>query len=388
MPTKKPRNSTTKPLKIGFVLDDTLDTADGVQQYVLTVSTWLKAQGHEVHYLVGQTARTDLEHIHSLARNVAVRFNKNRMSIPLPASKPALRQLLEREKFDVLHVQLPYSPMLAGRIIASAPAQTAIVGTFHVAPYSLLVSLGNHLLHVLNRRSIRRFDNIMSVSSVAQQFARKTIKQDTSIVPNTVDLGPYAAAKPLKRYNDGVTTVLFLGRLVERKGCWHLLRAVRILRDERLVKKPFRVVICGKGQLETPLKRYVAEHQLESIVDFAGFVAEEDKPAYMSAADVAVFPSTGGESFGIVLIEAMAAAKGAVLAGNNPGYASVARPEALFDPHNERQLANMLAEHINSPSLRAQYHAQQQIMVKQYDVATVGRQIEDCYIAALHSRRK
>lgn len=388
MPTKKSHAANKQSLKVGFVLDDTLDTADGVQQYVLTVSTWLKEQGHEVHYLVGETKRTDIPHIHSLARNVAVRFNKNRMSIPLPASRSALKTLLQQEQYDVLHVQLPYSPMLAGRIIASAPAQTAVVGTFHVAPYSSLVSLGNHLLHVLNRRTLERFDRIMSVSSVAQQFAKRTIKKDTHIVPNTVDLQPYARAVPLPQYNDATPTVLFLGRLVERKGCWHLLRAVRILRDSKLVSSPFRVVICGKGQLEAPLKRYVAEHSLQNVVDFAGFVAEKDKPAYMASSDIAIFPSTGGESFGIVLIEAMAACKGAVLAGNNPGYASVASADALFDPHDEQGLAQLLAALLNDPGQRKKRQVQQAALVKQYDIAMVGRKIEACYKAALHSRRK
>ncbi|HTH72515.1 MAG TPA: glycosyltransferase family 4 protein, partial [Candidatus Pristimantibacillus sp.] len=104
-------------LKIGLVLDDSLDKVDGVQQYVLIVGRWLTAQGHDVHYLVGETKRTDLPGMHSLARNVKVRFNKNRMAIPLPANLRAIRALLKREQFDVLHVQVPYSPALAGRII-------------------------------------------------------------------------------------------------------------------------------------------------------------------------------------------------------------------------------------------------------------------------------
>ena len=104
-------------MKIGFVLDDTLDTADGVQQYVLLVGGWLKRQGHDVHYLVGHSTRKDVDNIHSLARNVRVSFNKNRLSVPLPASTRAIKNLLKAEKFDVLHIQMPFSPFLAGKII-------------------------------------------------------------------------------------------------------------------------------------------------------------------------------------------------------------------------------------------------------------------------------
>jgi phosphatidylinositol alpha-mannosyltransferase len=84
-------------LKVGLVLDDSLDSTDGVQQYVLTVGAWLTSQGHEVHYLVGKTTRTDLPNIHSLSRNIRVRYNGNRLSIPLPASKRRLRQVLRTE---------------------------------------------------------------------------------------------------------------------------------------------------------------------------------------------------------------------------------------------------------------------------------------------------
>src|SRR5579875_4032120 len=100
-------------MKIGMVLDDTLDTPDGVQQYVLQVGRWLSAQGHDVHYLVGATTRTDIPNIHSLSRNKQVRFNGNRMSMPLPASRKKLKQFLRTEQFDVLHVQVPYSPFMA-----------------------------------------------------------------------------------------------------------------------------------------------------------------------------------------------------------------------------------------------------------------------------------
>src|SRR5688572_33467442 len=128
-------------LKVGLVLDGSLDKTDGVQQYVLILGKWLASEGHEVHYLVGETERTDLPNIHSLTRNVSVRFNKNRMSTPLPANLRPIRRLLQQEQFDVLHVQVPYSPVLAGRIIKAADARTAVVGTFHILPHSKFVTL-------------------------------------------------------------------------------------------------------------------------------------------------------------------------------------------------------------------------------------------------------
>src|ERR1039458_8447904 len=109
-----------KSLKVGFVLDDSLDKTDGVQQYILSLGSWLKQQGHDVHYLVGETVRTDIPNVHSLSRNINARFNSNRMSTPLPASPARIRKLLEDVQFDVLHVQIPYSPFLAQQIIELA----------------------------------------------------------------------------------------------------------------------------------------------------------------------------------------------------------------------------------------------------------------------------
>lgn len=375
-------------LKIGFVLDDSLDTADGVQQYIMTVGSWLTRQGHDVHYLVGETKRSDIANIHSLGKNVKVRFNRNRMSMPLPASRRLLSTLLRREAFDILHVQVPYSPFLAGRIVQAAPSTTAIVGTFHVAPHSKSVYLANKLLNTMIRRSLRSFDSIMSVSAVAQKFAKQTFGIDSVVVPNTVDTAPYMRATALPQYKNDLT-VVFLGRLVDRKGCQHLLRAINYIQKHQLVERPYKVVICGKGPMEQQLKAYAEEHNIRTLIEFVGFVEEEDKPRYLASADIAIFPSTGGESFGIVLIEGMAAVRGALLAGNNPGYASVmgVHPETLVNPNDEAAMGTAIATLLNNPDMRKAARTWQLSEVQQYDVASVGARIVEQYNTALHKHK-
>src|SRR6266568_4599131 len=153
-----------KKLKIALVFDDTLDKPDGVQQYMLTIGRWLVGQGHEVHYIVGETVRRDVPNLHSMARNVKVRFNQNRMSIPLPASKREIHNLLQHERFNVLHVQVPYSPQLSARVIAAALPQAAVIGTFHIAPHSKLVHGANRALGLWLRRTLGRFDRMLAVS--------------------------------------------------------------------------------------------------------------------------------------------------------------------------------------------------------------------------------
>ena len=106
-------------MKICFVLDDGLDRPDGVQQYILTLGSWFARKGHEVHYMVGETERKDIPNIHIMTRNIRVRFNKNRLAMPLFASKKDIAELLVKEQFDVLHVQMPYSPQFAARVTTS-----------------------------------------------------------------------------------------------------------------------------------------------------------------------------------------------------------------------------------------------------------------------------
>jgi phosphatidylinositol alpha-mannosyltransferase len=385
-PDNKPNNMET--YKIAFVLDDSLDSTDGVQQYILTVGAWFARLGHEVHYIVGETKRTDIPNVHSIGKNVKVRFNHNRMSIPMPVSKRKIHRLLAEHEFDILHVQMPFSPTLAARVINAATPQTGIVGTFHIAPHSWLVHFSSLLLRQITRRAVKRFDEIISVSKVAQEFAWSTYGVESSIVPNTLNLQAFYNPKPLPEYRDSMN-IVFLGRLVDRKGCGHLLRAVKRLHDAKALPKDCKVIICGGGPLEASLKAYVAEQGLSQIIQFEGFISEADKPRYLAAADLAVYPSTGGESFGIVLLEAMAASRGVVLAGNNPGYASVIgeRPVALFDPTDEEQFAAKLQKFLEDPEAREKAHRWQQQFVCKFDVPNVADEIAVVYEQALHKQR-
>jgi phosphatidylinositol alpha-mannosyltransferase len=373
-------------MKIGFVLDDTLDSTDGVQQYVLTLGAWLSAQGHEIHYLVGQTIRRDIPSIHSLSRNVAVRFNGNRMSMPLPASKRKIAMLLRAEKFDILHVQMPYSPWLAHRIILTAPQSTAVVGTFHIAPQSHLVHQANRMLGMWLKRSLRHFDDIVSVSSAAADFARQTYGIEPKILPNVVDVTNFANARSIERYTDKLT-IVFLGRLVPRKGCQLLLEAAAQLRqdDQSL---DFRVVVCGRGPLDTDLRTYVAAHDLRTTVEFTGFVSDGDKARFLKSADLAIFPSSGGESFGIVLLEAMAAGHPVVLAADNPGYATVMAPypDTLFPVNNVVSLAHKIRFYLTNTAERQRALTWQAHYVPNYDVNVVGPKLINIFHLAIEKR--
>lgn len=374
--------------RVGLLLDDSLDRPDGVQQYVLTLGNWLSQQGFEVHYLVGQTNRTDIANVHSLSRNWRARFNQNRLSVPRGAKPKEVRRLLDELNLDVLHVQLPCHPLFGGRVVNLLHANVAAVGTFHILPSGVLSAMGTKALGLAQRKTIRRFDRLLAVSEPARDFAKKSYEAAIdAVVPNMVDTTIFKSTAPKPAVGK---KIVFLGRLVERKGCLYLLKAVK-----ELVGNPaygavpaFSVEIGGGGPLEPKLKDYVLHQGLQDRVHFHGFIEPSAKAQFLAQASVAVFPATGGESFGIVLLEAMAAGAGVVLGGNNPGYTSVlgASQQTVFDPRNAAGLAATLAELLQDPLQAETLHDEQQKLVQKFDVSVVGPQIVNNYQQAIAKR--
>ena len=367
-------------MKIGFVLDDTLDSFDGVQQYILTLGKWMSANGHEVHYLVGETSRKDIGNIHSLAKNLKVNFNKNVLSIPLKADKKKIKHLLTKEKFDVIHVQLPFSPFMAGVIIDNLPESTALVGTFHILPYSKYQYYGAKALSKVTKNQYRKFNKILSVSPPAKEFAKTAMNIDSDVIPNAVDFGNFKTGKKIKRFNDEKTNLVFLGRLVKRKGCMELLEAYKYLVDTNKFENT-RLIIAGAGPEQNKLRAYVSKNYLQNCVEFLGRVTEAEKVNLFATADVVVLPSLSGESFGIVVVEAIATGAGLVVAGSNPGYSYVLQstPEVLVNPKDTDLFAELIAKSIEDKNFGKKIHKVQQASIKQFDVNVVGRDVVKVY---------
>ena len=167
----------SKHLKIGLVFDDTLDSNDGVQQYVKTLGRWLINQGHEVRFLVGETHDAgDLhQYVHSLSRNITISGNQNTMRLPFISSAKKIEKVLETEKFDVLHVMMPFNPLMGSRVVRRA-GNTPVLGTFHMVGGTHFIHLGATALRFLQAFSLRRVDKFLSVSKAAQKFEADHLK--------------------------------------------------------------------------------------------------------------------------------------------------------------------------------------------------------------------
>lgn len=385
---KMPMKNTKSKLKIAFVLDTTLDVEDGVQQYILVLGSWLKQQGHEVHYIVGQTKRTDIENIHSLTKNFSIRFNGNKVIYPLPTRNKKIRELLNKEKFDILHVQVPYSPVYGAKFVKYAPKTTAVIGTFHILPFGKIAYVGTWVLGLLLRKNLRRFDQQISVSKANQTFSAKTFGISSIVLPNMVKTKEFNPKPGFKRDNK-IVEIFYLGRLTERKGCKYLLNALAMVQDN-YPELNFSLKIAGKGELLDNLIRQTKELRLDNSVEFLGYVSNAEKAKLMQKADISVFPSFSGECFGIVLIEAMAAKSGVVVGGENPGYSSVlgSVEGSLVNVKDQEAFSELLYKHISDENYRTKVFNQQQKLIDQYDYGVVGKQILNIYLNCKKERNK
>lgn len=372
-------------MKIALVLDDTLDKLDGVQQTVIPIGNWLKSQGHEVHYIVAETKRQDISNVHSIGRFVNLNFNKNNVRLVMPVWRRKIKNLLESENFDVIHVMMPYNPFMGKQVIRYAGPKTAVIGTFHTLPASKAHLGANMALRLWLGKSLKRFDKVIGVSEPTVFFAHQAYGVKAEYLPNPIVEDDFKSGRRLPQYNDRKINILFLGRLVKRKGILELIKAYNALDDE--VAKTTRLLVAGKGPLRAKAKSMVASGR---DVTFLGFVAEKDKANYLATADIAVFPSTSGEAFGLVIVEAMAAGAGVVIGGNNPGYSSILSPQPflLFNPADLTAFVDTLKLFISDKALRQKMQAWQNETMVQYDIKVVGPALQKIYEQSWRQRQE
>jgi phosphatidylinositol alpha-mannosyltransferase len=365
-------------MTIGLILDDTLDKPDGVQQAVLSIGSELTKRGHVVHYIVSDTNRLDITNIHSMGKSLNFKFNGNSVRTPLPVSSKKIKQLFEDVNFDVLHVQMPYSPLFASKVIKYAPKNIAKFGTFHILPYSFMSQIGTKILGFVLRKSLICLNNCFAVSKPSLEFMNKTFKVNGKIIPNPVDYSFYSS---FKKKESKTKTIVFVGRFEERKGVIELVESYNLL--DKNIRNKTKLIMCGIGPLLDEVIKLSESYSLN--IEFPGFVSDSEKAQFLANADIAVFPSKAGESFGIVLAEAMSAGAGVTIGGNNPGYRSVLIdwPETIFDPTNYKNFTETIKNFLINEDTRNDIGLSQKQSVKKYDVKIVVDEIENEYKISL-----
>ena len=379
-------------MRIALLLDDSMDRPDGVQQFVTSLGHTLVAAGHEV--VVVCSAGSDGEDgdpaaagglpVVPLARNMGVSFNGNRLRTPLPADKARIRAWLEEFRPDVIHVQTPHSPAFAGRVVREARRvlgdSVRIVGTFVILPDGGFSAASTRVLGAALRGNLKRFDAFSALSEPAADFARKTFGIECIVTPHPIPVDGFRAQARLDRLPDEQRplTLSFLGRFVPRKGVLEFIEAIDALPRE--VHPYIRVRMAGRGPLLDKARRLIASKFLRGVISLEGYLPESDKAQFLHDADLAVFPAMSGESFGIVVAEAMAAGAGVVIGGDNPGYRYVLQDEAvLVDPKDTAAFARTLTTLLADPAERTRIHEAQQLRVRDFDVPAVYAGIMELY---------
>jgi phosphatidylinositol alpha-mannosyltransferase len=223
----------------------------------------------------------------------------------------------------------------------------------------------------------------IAVSKPALDFVSRHLPGDYVIIPNGIDTEHFSPHGPYREeLAHGKPNVLFVGRLEKRKGLDYLLNACAKAKRHF---PDFRLVVVGPGTRLLPgYRKLVKDLRLTDVV-FAGFVPSAELPQYYRSADIFCAPATGGESFGIVLLEAMACGK-PVVATHIDGYASVLAhgdEGLLVPPRDEESLAHALLSLLNDKSLRNQMGVEGRAKTEKYSWANVARQVMDYYNSLL-----
>src|SRR5437588_10442812 len=328
----------------------------GVTAHVANLAEQFIARGHEVHIVAPSsadaaepTASVDAP-IHRIGRVVSIPANGSvaRITLSLRSYLQA-KTLLQQEQFDLIHLHEPLMPALPLTVLRHSNATN--VGTFHAFRNTPLTYFyGKPIL----RPFFRKLHGHIAVSTAARDFVGEYFPADYRVIPNGIDFARFnARAEPLEQFADGRPTVLFVGRLEKRKGLKFLLRAWPMV----LERQPnARLVVVGRGRPLEGYRRFAARQGWSaSDVLFAGYVPAEDLPRYYQSSDVFCAPNTGQESFGIVLLEAMAAGA-PIVASDIPGYRDVVsdgEQGLLVEPKNPGAIADAVLRLLANPELRA-----------------------------------
>ncbi|MGW3275517.1 glycosyltransferase family 4 protein [Streptomyces kronopolitis] len=359
-------------MKIGIVCPYAWDVPGGVQFHIRDLAEHLIRLGHEVSVLAPADDDTPLPpYVVSAGRAVPVPYNGSvaRLNFGL-LSAARVRRWLQHGAFDVIHIHEPASPSLG--LLTCWAAQGPIVATFHTSnPRSRAMIAAYPIL----QPALEKIRARIAVSEYARRTLVEHLGGDAVVIPNGVDVGFFASAEPKAEWQG--RTIGFIGRIDEpRKGLPVLMKALPAI----LAEVPdARLLVAGRGDEEEAVAALPAE--MRSRVEFLGMVSDEDKARLLRSVDLYVAPNTGGESFGIILVEAMSAGA-PVLASDLDAFAQVLdQGEAgeLFTNEDAAALATAAVRLLGDPSRLTGLRERGSRHVRRFDWSTVGADILAVY---------
>jgi len=368
-------------MKIGLVCPYNIAKGGGVQEIVLATRAELVKRGHNVKII------TPLPRQGKIPKDPDVIFigtstdfkspTHTHVQVSASAGVSKIESMLAEENFDILHFHEPWIPMLSLQILQRSNAVN--IATFHAKiPETLMSRTITRVVTPYLRSVLKYLDEMTAVSDSAAEYVTSLTDIPVTIIPNGIDLSKYKFS-PDKKTSD-TKTILYIGRLEKRKGVKFLLQAYQLLSQD---DDNLRLIIGGDGPDRKKLELLADELKLKN-VSFLGYVSEEVKLDLLIQADVFCSPAIFGESFGIVLLEAMATGVVAS-AGNNSGYNDLMQGVgalSITNPQDTSEFARQLKLLLNEPDIRKLWRTWAKSYVKQFSYPRVVDMYEELYIEA------
>ena len=367
-------------MRIGIVSPYSFDVPGGVQNHIIDLAEALIGLGHEVSVLAPADEDSELPpYVVPAGRALPLPYNGSVARIAFgPVSTARVRRWLARGAFDVLHVHEPMTLSLS--LLAVLSARGPVVATFHTAmTRSRALSAGAGLLQPVVEKITAR----IAVSELARKVQVEHLGGGAVEIPNGVAVRKFAGAAPLPGWPGDGGALGFLGRFTEPRKGFPLLRTAFVALARQ--RPGLRLLVAGPGDRDELFEDIPAE--FHSRVEFLGLVSETDKARMLRSVDVYVAPNTGGESFGMILTEAMAAGA-AIAASDLDAFRRVldgGRAGALFPNGDAAALTTLLGDLLDDPGRRADLASCARTVVGTFDWPSVAARVMEVYTTAIEA---
>lgn len=372
-------------MKIGLFSPYDMFKGGGVQEHIAATQAELNRRGHEAVIITPQPRSYKGETPKGMMFVGGSADFKSPMhtvvQVSVTASPEKVAAVLEAEKFDVLHIHEPWIPIVSRQLLSRS--QAVNIGTFHARlPDTRVSKTIERVIKPYTKSILKYIDFFTAVSDPAAQYLRHLAHVDVNMITNGIDLKKY---KPDATARFDKPTIFYVGRLEKRKGVKYLIRAFKLLQQRM---PDAQLLIGGTGPDREKLEQLVLEQEIDN-VEFLGYLEDAEKIRIMQKADVFCSPALYGESFGIVLLEAMACGTPTV-AGANPGYETVLKETGALGIVNSKdasEFARRLEVFLTNESFRKLWQTWAKAYVKQFDYRHIVDQYEALYNEACKNRR-
>lgn len=369
-------------MKIGLVCPYNIVKGGGVQEIVLATKDELQRRGHYVKIITPlprDMDATELPDVIFLGTSTDFRSpTHTHVQVSAAADTDKVDAVLEAEKFDILHFHEPWVPVLSRQILQRSTSVN--IATFHAkVPETLMSRTIVRVVTPYTKSVLKYLHELTAVSTSAADYATTLTDDPITLIPNGIDLNKYQNLPP--KSPNGFRTILYVGRLERRKGVKYLLQAYQLLAQEN---PDVALVIAGDGPDREKLELLAEDLKLPN-VSFLGYISEALKIELLAKADLFVSPAVYGESFGIVLLEAMAADT-VTVAGNNSGYMDVMQGSggiSIVNPHDIEEFSRRLDLLLNDTEYRKVWKKWAATYIKQFNWPVVVDHYEEFYKEAL-----